>query len=398
MKYKFPEIKNIKDVMPYVDLNYFMLADRGDHTTVNYLFSSPDTFPDITDEASIMRREFRGLIFDAVTGDLVRRPYHKFFNVGERVDTKLDVIDVSKPHAILDKLDGSMIVPYKVNGRLIWGTKMGETDVSKQVLPFLEENPDYVRFAEQAIVEGYSPIFEWCSRKQRIVLDYKKDKLVLTAIRNMHTGNYLIPSDIASYVVGYDIEVVKSISGEKLSEKFIDQVRQISDVEGFVIRFDDGHMVKIKCDWYCQLHRVKSDIQYERGVVQLILDEKIDDLKSMMTDDDLNKINTYEKAFLATFGDNCYIVKQVISQVRKSWCDRKWFALNIAPYQPSWVTAITFKLWDALDDDLDNLVQEQLKSFYIKGCGRNSRFNELRSDRMLFTNVPEWNGVYLDGD
>ena len=135
-----------------------------------------------------VRRECRGIIFDTATGDIIRRPFHKFFNVNERDETQDHRVDLSRPHAILEKLDGSMIAPFLVNGELIWGTKMGATDVAKPVEEFIKNNPQYLSFAEEAVHHGLTPIFEWCSRKQRIVLDYKEDQLVLTAMRNQITG------------------------------------------------------------------------------------------------------------------------------------------------------------------------------------------------------------------
>lgn len=37
--------------------------------------------------------------------------------------------------------------------------------------------------------EDYTPIFEWCSPRSRIVLDYETDLMVLTGLRSNATGN-----------------------------------------------------------------------------------------------------------------------------------------------------------------------------------------------------------------
>jgi RNA ligase len=111
--------------------------------------------------------------------------------VNEREETQDHVVDLSRDHNILEKLDGSMIAPFMVNGEIIWGTKMGATEVAKPVEEFIATHPNYRRFAELELLRGYTPIFEWCSRKQRIVLDYKEDQLVLTAMRDMKTGKYV---------------------------------------------------------------------------------------------------------------------------------------------------------------------------------------------------------------
>ena len=63
-----------------------------------------------------IRRECRGLIFHAETGKLLSRRFHKFFNVNELDETDAEVIDLSKPYVLLEKLDGSFIAPYFTNG------------------------------------------------------------------------------------------------------------------------------------------------------------------------------------------------------------------------------------------------------------------------------------------
>jgi len=51
-------------------------------------------------------------------------------------------------------------------------------------------NKKYQQFAKWCIENRLTPIFEWCSRKQRIVIDYPEDKLVLLAVRENMSGKY----------------------------------------------------------------------------------------------------------------------------------------------------------------------------------------------------------------
>ena len=277
MNYEFPLIRNISDVLPAIeDRDEFVVAEKEGYTVINYNVMIADTFPDVPvdmkwqeplnriafgeyDPTAALRRECRGIIFDTETGDIIRRPVHKFFNVSERAETQADIIDLSRPHAILEKLDGSMIAPFIVNGQMIWGTKMGATDVAKPVEEFVKNNPQYEKFATSCIANGVTPIFEWCSRKQRIVLDYKEDQLILTALRDMHTGEYikLFGDDSINrfHVEDWDIPVVRAFEftnyGEQNDMKaFLEYVRDLEDLEGFVVRFDDGHMLKLKGHYF----------------------------------------------------------------------------------------------------------------------------------------------------
>lgn len=205
MNYDFPIIKNISDVLPAIeDSPEFFVAERDGYKVINYQVSMTDTFPPVnsttisgipvTNFNAKIRRECRGIIFDSFTGDIVRRPYHKFFNVNEREETQSHLIDLSNPHVILEKLDGSMIVPFiDTNSKLVWGTKMVAQDFHQMIEHFVKSSDiDYEGFCLNLINSGYSPIFEWTHPQKRIVIDYGKEPtLILTAVRHMITGNYL---------------------------------------------------------------------------------------------------------------------------------------------------------------------------------------------------------------
>lgn len=193
MHYKFPVINTIDDVLPHIKgRDEFIVAEREFGTVVNYMVSMPDTFdmagPD--DLGGAIRRECRGLKFYP-NGEIAARVFHKWFNVGEKEETLPHHIDMTKPHTIEEKLDGSMLHPMMVNDEIRWMTKMGITEVSAQAEEYAIKNPKYQNFAYWCIKEGLTPLFEWCSLKQRIVISYPEDKLVLLAVRNNITGEYL---------------------------------------------------------------------------------------------------------------------------------------------------------------------------------------------------------------
>lgn len=361
MNYDFPIINNISDVLPAIEgRDEFVVAVKEGYTVINYNVMMADTF-----DCNI-RRECRGIIFDTATGDIIRRPFHKFFNVNEREETQDHVVDLSRPHAILDKLDGSMIAPFIVNGQMIWGTKMGATDVAKPVEEFVKNNPNYQFLAEEAISNGYTPIFEWCSRKQRIVLDYQEDQLILTAVRNMTTGKYaffkawshLVPV-VRTWDVGLEMD-------NKTMKSFVSYVRDLEDLEGFVVRFDDGHMIKLKCDWYVQIHKAKEAILQDRNIVELILDEKLDDIKAHLPAEDRDRLTQFESDFNLAVNKAVTGVVLVLNTIRYMGHDRKTFALNYSHNVDGYVRPIVFKNFDdelsaqKIDADVRNTIRNNL--------------------------------------
>lgn len=190
MNYKFPEIRTLDCVLPYVEgREEFVVAERDDYTVVNYNVETPDTFRlDLNGGAA--RRECRGIIFNR-DGVIISRPFHKFANVGQWEETQMHNIDMSIPHVIMDKADGSMIRPYYIHGEIVWGTKMGhETEVALKAAAFVEKNLKYHLFAEKCLEEYKTPIFEYVGPDNRIVIDYEQENLILLAVRDMVTGEY----------------------------------------------------------------------------------------------------------------------------------------------------------------------------------------------------------------
>ena len=207
MHYKFPRIEHINDVLPAIEgRDEFIVADRGPFKIINYMVNLPDTFPPIKvsggsakmreerELINAIRRECRGIIFDSASGKILRRPFSKFFNLFEKDETQLDNLDFNLPHKVYTKLDGSFIVPYERglgSGDICFGTKMGASAVSLQVEKFVKNEPKYLEFSRWCIANDISPIFEWTSRKQKIVIDYPEDNLTLLAARHMISGEYI---------------------------------------------------------------------------------------------------------------------------------------------------------------------------------------------------------------
>lgn len=362
MNYEFPTITNISDVLPAIEgRDEFVVAEKEGYTVINYNVMMADTFD------CPIRRECRGIIFDSESGDILRRPFHKFFNVNEREETQDHVVDLSQDHRILEKLDGSMIAPFMIwPGEMVWGTKMGATDVAKPVEEFVEANSHYRQFAKFTISRGYTPIFEWCSRKQRIVLDYKEDQLILTAIRDITTGRYMSHELMEAHAESYRIPVVRTFEPQTDMKAFVEYVRDLEDLEGFVVRFSDGHMLKLKCHWYLQIHKAKEAILQDRNIIELILDEGLDDVKAHLPQEDRDRLSQFEDNFNRAVLIKSAGIMQMMYQLRDSGIDRKAFALGQAQTVDSYVRPIVFKNFDVepsaekIDADVRNTIRNNL--------------------------------------
>lgn len=329
MNYTFPEIRHISDVLPHIEgREEFVVAEREGYTVINYVVAMADTFdmlgPD--DLIGAMRRECRGLIFDA-DGNLMSRPFHKFFNVGERVETQANAIDISREHVIMEKMDGSMIRPILVDGYLRLATKMGVTNVAMQAEEWLASQDVYRKeWMWQQIQNGITPIFEWVSPFNQIVLAYEEADLVYLGSRNNVTGDYF-NQGFAPFT---HCRRYGSMDGNIVD--YIDRQRGKEGREGDIIRFSDGHMLKIKSDWYVRIHKTLDRITFDRNIVDLIINEEVDDVIPMLPTAQVNRIRKYEEAFWKAFKqreNRLYGLYMAATQTYGD--DRKCIALEFVP-------------------------------------------------------------------
>jgi RNA ligase len=337
MNYEFPDINNISDVLPHIEgWDEFRVMEKDWYTVVNYMVALEETFsydsPDGSDSYLNMsvRRECRGLIFDTKTGQLLSRPYHKFFNVGEKPETQLNKINLYEPHVVLEKLDGSMIRPIPTKEGFRLATKAGVTDVAMNAEVFIADKSYYAHFIEKCFELNMTPIFEWCSRKNRIVVDYPKDQLILTGIRDNPTGSYVTYEVMKHYASTWGIPVVKAVDGLAVQniDLFVKQVREWDDGEGIVLRFDTGHMVKVKADDYVLRHKSKDAINQEKNVLQTILDDAVDDLIPLLTPEDAERVKAFQGAFWASITDLCIDMDHLFDMGNKKYPDKKDFAVE----------------------------------------------------------------------
>jgi RNA ligase len=144
----------------------------------------------------------------------------------------------------------------------------------------------------------------------------------------------------------YGIPVVHAYGPRTDMKAFLEYVRDMEDVEGFVVRFNDGHMLKLKCQWYLQIHKAKEAILQDRNIVELILDEHLDDVKAHLPAEDRDRLALFEYEFNQRVLDWVYIIDNDVTYYREEGIDRKTFALEHAPKYDQFSRALIFKNFD----------------------------------------------------
>lgn len=213
----------------------------------------------------------------------------------------------------------SMIHPILWNEQVHFCTRMGITDVANQALEYIQSGcePFYMDFCYDLIQSGMTPVFEWCSRKQRIVIDYPQDMLILTAIRRNDTGEYLTRGKMQALSLPYNIPMVDLFDGDWNGiAEFSMHVRNLEGAEGYVLRWDDGNMVKMKGEWYTAIHRAKDSISFEKRVIGLILNDELDDVMPHLLPQDYNRLIAYREDFWKTIHRMVETLDGVVSIAR----------------------------------------------------------------------------------
>ena len=232
----------------------------------------------------------------------------------------------------------------------------------------------YNDFCWDVMKSEMTPTFEWCSRSNRIVIDYPNDQMILLAIRRNESGEYLSMSQMEVLADPYRVPIVDQWQGTVNGiDDFVKQAQTLEGEEGYVIRFSDGHMLKVKNMWYMQLHKIKALLEFEKDVWRLILDEKQDDLKSVMEEEDKAKIDSFAEDFHAALAKKASDLEWVVIAERENLNDsKKKFALQIIPQYTGVEKGLLFSIWDGGDP------LELVKDVVRKHTATQTKVDEIR--------------------
>lgn len=255
----------------------------------------------------------RGLILNAVTGEVVARPFDKFFNWGERT-TDAALVEAT------EKMDGSLGILYRVDGEYRISTR--GSFVSEQALWATHELRKYDL---SALPENLTLLFEIIYPENRIVVDYNGySGLVLIGIRDRFTGmDYHYPAlDTANELLGF--KAPKFYPFDTIQEALALAQEIDANQEGWVLRFDDGSRFKVKGDQYKIAHKLMTGINFNR-VLEATASGGLDAMLEGVPDELLVTIREYQQFIADTTTNILDDVASWMSQAPRG--SRKEFAL-----------------------------------------------------------------------
>jgi hypothetical protein len=215
-------------------------------------------------------RQCRGLIMNVETGEILARPFPKFFNYGEHV-TKGWAIPTTKPE-VYEKLDGSLGILYWLNGQP-WIATRGSfmSDQAQWATQYFRTYWDRTGLKE----DGVTHLFEIIYPQNRIVVAYDFTDLVYLTSIEIATGKHAIVEYPFRKARRFDIDDIGNLL--KLDEP---------NSEGFVVFYPEENVrMKIKFPEYVRLHRIVTGVN-EIAIWEMLRDGKpLDELLDKVPDE-----------------------------------------------------------------------------------------------------------------
>lgn len=312
----FPSITHIDDVLPHLEgRQEFGVHHKDGYSVIDYHYVLPDSFD------NPHRLECRGIKFGA-DGRIIARPFQKFHNIGENPSCTADNLDLSRPHIVMEKMDGSMIHPAIVDGQVCFMTRMGRTDVARKAERHLTASVK--RECRDLLEIGITPIFEFTAPDNRIVIQYVDSGLTLLATRGTASGIYGHYTSVIATAERMRVHAVPIHEMSDAPKLFLRHARQVKGMEGFVIRFADGFMVKAKGEDYVLKHRAKESVLQEKNVLALIVRDELDDVLPLLDAPDRANVERYRADVLAGIAEGEDILSRLVEAGEGA--DQKTFA------------------------------------------------------------------------
>jgi len=206
----------------------------------------------------------RGLVTDD-EGNIVARPFKKFFNIEEAKHRSTKDFDV------YEKMDGSLGIAFYCQDQWVFASRGSFT--SEQAIKGAEMFKE--KFQESHFIKDMTYMYEIIYPANRIVVDYiGADRLVLLGRIGTKSGEEY-PLDIFRKN-GYDVVREYKITDYTKLKSLIG-----NNFEGFVVKFTNGDRMKIKGDEYLRLHKIMTEIS-TKSVWECL--SKCDDIYEMLKD------------------------------------------------------------------------------------------------------------------
>jgi len=299
----------------------------------------------------------RGIVFDYTTGEVLARPFDKFFNLGEMIDVETGelkpIAGYVKQHLgfdnlsgdykhqkfrVMDKLDGSLGIAFWTGTD--WYVKTAgsfESDQAKWANEWFDTIVD-----PSVLDKSKTYLYEIIYDEDKHPIEYDFEGLVLLGIVDTNTGIEEPLSEILRVAKELNVRHAEVLEFTDFDEvvKYAKELPKTK--EGVVITFENGFKLKVKGDEFLALqkifHFLTKDVIYENllwkytdyscglkynykeGFIENIPEEMVDMkeyAKQLWLDFAfcIELVETYGRRIRALFGDNRRAAYEHIAEV-----------------------------------------------------------------------------------
>lgn len=287
----------------------------------------------------------RGLVTDD-KGNVVARPFRKFFNIEEGKHTPTEQFQV------FEKMDGSLGILFFYGDEWVFASRGSFT--SDQALKFKEIFTKKYKTSHLYTPNTY--LFEIIYPENRIVVDYGNiEDVVMLGEINTESGDEL---DLNHYTNSI-FNVVKEYNGIKDYSSLKSLVD--NNAEGFVVRFSNGDRMKIKGEEYLRLHRIMTNLSTTSVWEILSTNGKIDEFIKEVPDEFFKKIQDFAFDLSLRYYNLMKEYTECFEIIKNKTEDRKSFAEESKRYpHPS----LLFGLLDG--KDISPMIWKMIKPEFKK--------------------------------
>ena len=238
----------------------------------SFNYSNKAFFEGVWNSATI---KSRGLFVDVDTEKVVARSFDKFFAVGERSETQLEVLkDTLKfPVTAYRKENGFLgICSYRkgeYNNLFVASKSTNEGDFAimfRSILDHIMPAEKQWVFAQTLRSMNCSAVFEVIDPfNDPHMVKYDKANIILLAlIRNdfeYHPYSFWMVQEVAKI---YNLDCKQLVKVVYNWEDFVEFYKSALDekyIEGYVFEDNSGYMLKLKTNWYKYWKRMRSVLQ-----------------------------------------------------------------------------------------------------------------------------------------
>ena len=309
----------------------------------NLIVKTDPDYPDVylfkynqyeSDMNNVICQEARGIILEIEEGSckLLCHSFDKFFNYGEPQGQQVLEKFSWDDYSFQEKRDGSLMRLWFYNNK--WNVSTSGTidaykatidipschyssfgDMFQKILDEKVRNTDDL----SKLIPGYTYSFEMTSPENKIVVNYETDDLTFIGLRDNILNRELFPYTCNPFT---RISCSRRFAFNSLDEA-IKEINNFENFEGLVLCDGNYNRVKIKTEEYLVLARLVDETSSDRGILKLVLEDKIDDVLSSVPylRERVDKI----KHFLKYEVDN---IRKTIDSVDYS-LDKKTIALQL---------------------------------------------------------------------